>query len=400
MNARHLVRTVALVLVLSPALIHAQVLTRGSLPDLQPLRLGLETDCRMIVTIANNGPGQVPDAGYTASGPGSSEVYMTVDGVPWAFTTVGNADPSKLTQPAGGTVSFPWFASLDLPPGTHTVRVDVDGNNAIAENNETNNTLTTTMTCNQALSDLQPFDLTLDANCRIDVAFRNNGPGDVPDSGYSPVVGAGLYMYIDGTFASGIVLSAVDPTRLSQPVGGTKIYKWLSLSAGSHTVKVTIDPGNKVAEANEWNNTFQKVLSCQQPLPDLVPTDITLHPTGPFINSPCSVKITLQNIGSAAVPDSGYALVGTTPTLQMWKNGAGFGGGSLGGWDPSKGTQPAGATFTSRWMSPTSNITVQPGEYTLRIDVDANNALAELSDANNSLTKTVRCGTQILPPIQ
>lgn len=393
MNARHFVGTAILVLVLSPTLLQAQILTRAT-PDLRPGGLSLDIDCRIIVRIANNGPGLVPDAGYS-----DSFVQMTVGSAPWGNMALGTADPSRLTQPSGGMVAFPWLSSLALPPGTHAVTVVVDGNKAILENNETNNSQSATLTCNEPLPDLQPVDLTLDANCRIDVAFRNNGPGEVPVSGYSVYQGGNLRMYIDGApFFGGVYLGHADPSRLSHPVGGTAVYKWYALPFGSHTVRVDMDTYNKIPEASEGNNSFEKVLSCQQPLPDLAVTDIALHQTGPFINSPCTVHITMQNIGNAAVPDVAYGH-SSGVVVQMYKNGAGFGGTHLVSVDQSKVLQPAGSTFTFRWMGPNSNTTVDPGEYTLRLDFDDNNLLAELNDANNSLTKTVRCGIQILPPL-
>jgi hypothetical protein len=380
-------------------LAHAQI--RGQAPDLQPAGLTVDKDCRIVVSISNNGPGLVPNAAYTL--PGGSGVQMWIGSAAWGGIALGALDPTKLSQPAGGTVSYTWFPGLALPPGSHAVRVEVDDSNTIVENNEANNSLTTKLTCQQELPDLEPVDLSLDGDCRIDVTFRNNGPADVPESGYAHPGGGNLQMYMDGAAFGGIALGAADPVpHLSQPVGGTKVYKWFSslpLPLGSHTVKLYVDMANRIAEANESNNTIEKVLTCQRRLPDLVPTNITVQPTGPFVNSPCLVYVTAMNIGTAALPDSAYAHVATAPSLQMWRNGAGWGGTILVLFDPTKGLQPAGATFTSTWMSPAPNMFLPPGLHTLQIDVDSDDALTELNEANNSLTKTVRCGVEILPPL-
>jgi subtilase family serine protease len=327
-----------------------------------------------------------------------------VGGASWGNAPFGFVDPAKLSQPAGGTASFTWFSGgFALPPGSHPVTVVVDSSNAVFENNETNNTLTQNLSCHPDLPDLEAVDVALDANCRIDVTFRNNGPLDVPDSAYSSIGGGSLKMFVDGASFGQITLDAADPApHQSQPVGGTRVHKWFPnflVPNGSHVVKLSVDAFNAILEGNEGNNTIEKVLTCQRPLPDLVPVDITVVPTGPFIHSPCKVMVSLKNLGPGPLPDGAYVLTAPAPTLQMWNGNAGFGGLSLGGFDPSKNTQPAGATYTSSWMTPTFLKTLQPGDYTLRIDVDNNDALEETNDSNNSLTKTVRCGYQILPPL-
>src|SRR5437762_1835890 len=78
MNARHFVKMWAAVLLLSPALVFSQLqpLDPGirrlpALPDLVA-DVALGADCRIMVMVKNNGPGIVPDAGYSLSAPGSS----------------------------------------------------------------------------------------------------------------------------------------------------------------------------------------------------------------------------------------------------------------------------------------------------------------------------------------
>ena len=126
------------------------------LPDLQPVSLALQSTgitvrspCRIVLTLRNNGPAIVPDAAFVQT-PAGPTVQMYLDNAPWGGTILAGIDPAKALQPVGGTVSYPWMGSasnLLVGPGTHTIRVDVDKTNVVAESNEANNSLTQTLTC-------------------------------------------------------------------------------------------------------------------------------------------------------------------------------------------------------------------------------------------------------------
>src|SRR6476660_8980686 len=75
MNARQLLKTFVILLVLSPVWASAQIYRFAPLPDLVPADVSVAGDCRMIVTIANLGPGVVPNSGYVGSATGI-QMYM------------------------------------------------------------------------------------------------------------------------------------------------------------------------------------------------------------------------------------------------------------------------------------------------------------------------------------
>ncbi len=57
---------------------------------------------------------------------------------------------TKKLMTSGQSVSWVWFpnaANLNLTPGTHSIKVIVDNNNAVTGSNETNNTRTERLTC-------------------------------------------------------------------------------------------------------------------------------------------------------------------------------------------------------------------------------------------------------------
>ncbi|HKQ29724.1 MAG TPA: CARDB domain-containing protein, partial [Burkholderiales bacterium] len=112
---------------------------KAQLPDLQATDMSVNADCAIVVSFRNNGPGAVPDANFSTSPPSNSGIQMYRNGAPWGGIVLGAMDPSKSLKPAGGMLTFNWFSGLKLPPGSHTVKIDVDNNNKVVENNEGNN---------------------------------------------------------------------------------------------------------------------------------------------------------------------------------------------------------------------------------------------------------------------
>lgn len=273
--ARQLVKISAVALLLSPASVLA-----ATLPDLVPADLRVDADCRIVVTLKNNGPGIVPDAGFSMSPPGSSGVQMYKGGAPWGGIVLGAMDPSKQTQPAGGTVTYTWFPGLALPPGAHVVKVDVDNNNSIKESNEQNNSLTKKLACRKPLPDLVPTNISVNSECQIVITLKNNGSGIVPDAGFSLSApgSSGVQMYSDGAPWGGIVLGGLDPSKQLQPVGGTITHTWfpgaanLKLPPGAHVVEVVVDNNNSIVESNDANNSLKQKVSCGHKPPVKRPT--------------------------------------------------------------------------------------------------------------------------------
>jgi hypothetical protein len=238
-------------------------------PDLVPTDIRVNADCQIVVSFKNNGPGLVPDAAFSFNPPGSG-VQMYNGAQPWGGIVLGGVDPQKNLKPAGGTVTHTWFpgaANLKLGPGIHSIKVDVDNNNKVAETNEGNNSLTKRVSCEAPKPDLQPTDLSLSPDCHIVLTLKNNGPGAVPATAYgSP--GSGIQMYKDGQPWGGIILSGFDPSKQVQPAGGSATKPWfpgaanLKLPPGTHSIKVDVDNNGNVAEANEGNNSLTRRLTC------------------------------------------------------------------------------------------------------------------------------------------
>jgi len=264
MNARPLFKIFVVILVLSPVWASAQIFRFDALPDLVPADISVAGDCRLVVTVANNGPGVVPSSGYV--GP-STGIQMYMDGSPWGGVALGAMDTAHLSQPVGGTVSYAWFPGLPLPAGTHNVMLQVDNNNSVAESNEANNVMTKPLTCQPPAPDLVPVSLTVNSQCQLVLTLRNLGTGPIPDANFaqSGSSSSGIQMYNDGQPFGGVSLGAMDLAKQVQPVGGTVTYTWfpgLTINGGPHSVTVVADNFNSIAELNEGNNSLTQTLSC------------------------------------------------------------------------------------------------------------------------------------------
>jgi hypothetical protein len=113
-------------------------------PDLAVKGMRLDAQCRVVVSVVNNGPGAVPDSVWTVKTPTSSSVYLTINGASWGGGTIWNFDPGKALQKSGGTAEY---ASSYQVKTSATVQAAVDHTQQVAETNETNNALTQKLSC-------------------------------------------------------------------------------------------------------------------------------------------------------------------------------------------------------------------------------------------------------------
>ena len=240
---------------------------------------------------------------------GQSWVYLYLDGVLvsaqvgvglLAEETVGSAEWTGLLE------------SVNLTPGVHTLRLEVDATNLIDEADETNNVIEKQFTWEEGavpplapgptptprfipepltLPNLVPgwrldwdgpimashelgtfrnSPLTTDMVPFVDVVVHNESvvPAGMPFT---------VDLYLDGALAHTFDFEeAMMPNQLwwSQDWGG--LGGEAGLSPGEHTLRMVIDPDNRVAEANEDDNVYEVTLSwISGPLPEPSPTTYT-----------------------------------------------------------------------------------------------------------------------------
>ena len=127
------------------------------LPDLQVRKMWLGAGCQIYIQIINNGPGYLKPFAYDLNNGAAVQMYRK--NIPWGGIRLGAIDKNKVLKNPGGTIVHKWFpgtANLQLPPGGTILKVTVDNNNAVLENNELNNTLKKKVACKAYISQVFP----------------------------------------------------------------------------------------------------------------------------------------------------------------------------------------------------------------------------------------------------
>ncbi|MCD4741444.1 MAG: hypothetical protein K8R67_03025 [Desulfobacteraceae bacterium] len=385
------------------------------LPDLIVSNIVLIKDCKIKVTIKNISRAGVPDIGYHMTK--GTAVQMYKNNVPWGGIRLGAIDPAEKLKTPGASVSHIWFpgaANLNLGPGTHSVKVEVDGNNAVKESNENNNKKTVRLGCKDIVN---RGDLSVEIkHCPGSIAAGQN-------------LGSGFQVLAKSTFANAINDVAVDIILTSNPTypmpapyaiyspnysnnvllkGGREFISFtgpgvvnvklngnnqipVDTPPGVYYLAAVVDAGNKVTEINEQNNVAFcriKVGQATQSLPDLVVTGFAYSGAAPGQPLVPKLLVTINNLGPSAIP------LGTNAKLKVYVNGSLVATVDL---DDSSVEQTAFHDVhnaydpvnpgKSRSMVGTSYIFPSGGRYACRAVIDSTNTIAESNEGNNTFTR-------------
>ncbi|WP_334664060.1 CARDB domain-containing protein [Streptomyces cyaneofuscatus] len=163
-------------------------------------------------------------------------------------------------------------------------------------------------------------------------------------------------------------LAAGASAQVSVPVG--------KRPQGSYTVSALVDPTDTIIESDNTNNsrtTASPLVVGQSPGPDLEVRSITSSPSNPAVGAAVSFTVAVHNRGTSAVS------AGTVTRLTV-------GSTTLNGTTPAI---PAGATVNvpigGTW-------TAASGGATLTATADATNLVAETSETNNVLARSIVVG--------
>lgn len=107
-------------------------------PDLLVSTIRLVDACQIELTLTNAGTGTVPDAAYHPTT--GATLQMRADGAAWGGLRLLGADPMRLLQTPGASVTHRWFENLPVPAGLHQLEATIDQNQVVAESIEGNNT--------------------------------------------------------------------------------------------------------------------------------------------------------------------------------------------------------------------------------------------------------------------
>lgn len=145
---------------------------------------------------------------------------------------------------------------------------------------------------------------------------------------------------------------------------------------GSYTVSALVDPTDTIIESDNTNNsrtTASPLVVGQSPGPDLEVRSITSSPSNPAVGAAVSFTVAVHNRGTSAV------IAGTVTRLTV-------GSTTLNGTTPAV---PAGATVN---VPISGSWTAASGGATLTATADATNLVAETSETNNVLARSIVVG--------
>ncbi|MFI7236657.1 CARDB domain-containing protein [Streptomyces cyaneofuscatus] len=145
---------------------------------------------------------------------------------------------------------------------------------------------------------------------------------------------------------------------------------------GSYTVSALVDPTDTIIESDNTNNsrtTASPLVVGQSPGPDLEVRSITSSPSNPAVGAAVSFTVAVHNRGTTAVS------AGTVTRLTV-------GSTTLNGTTPAV---PAGGTVN---VPVSGSWTATSGGATLTATADATNLVAETSETNNVLARSIVVG--------
>ena len=221
----------------------------------------------------------------------------------------------------GGPSGNMWTATA----GTHTVQAFVDEVNRMAESNENNNTLSSTLTVGSgSLPDLivtnvtwSPTTPTVGQPVLFSATIKNQGTAATPDG-----IVEGILFVVDGagvTWSANYTSSIAPGSSVTLTANGGPSGNMWTATAGTHTVQAVVDDVNRIAESNENNNTLSSTLTVGSGADTTPPTVSSVVASGAGItngngNLNAGKVVTLTVAFSEAVTVN---TSGGTPTLAL-----------------------------------------------------------------------------------
>ena len=229
---------------------------------------------------------------------------------------------------------------------------------------------------------LTPADATLisNGNPAFEVYYSHREYAGVAASGFKNKV------YFKGNVVSIQSSLSLSPKEIED------IHTQAYLGPQNGRLEIKIDDENNVVESREDNNGpfFVNIVfkgfdigSQGKRVPDLIVKDIQLL-------KGCKMKVTIQNIGTAGVPDAGYDLKNGV-AIQMYNGAKPWGGIRLGAIDPAKSLKTPGNSVSWAWFPNAANLNLTPGVHSIKVVVDNNNAVVESNETNNTRTERLIC---------
>jgi hypothetical protein len=187
---------------------------------------------------------------------------------------------------ADSSITYLFVEWTAQPAGKHILRVVTDLNDEVDESNEDNNEAWKEIYV-KTKPDLaiNPSDVTLSKEnpragdqLKITAMVRNNGEADA---------NAQLTFMVDGS-----LIHPIQQVKVPGEGVAKVSVNWLARE-GDHTIVVTVDPANRVAEIKEDNNQATRAINVLKRGLDL---NITSTRASPIFNAKSTIELTLSNL--------------------------------------------------------------------------------------------------------
>ena len=277
--------------------------------------------------------------------------------------SVQTKNTSALGAGASRTVTFAYTAPTYTSNTKVTFMAKADSTNVIRELNESNNSRSTSTTVKAGLPDLSIITLYSDKpsyeageTVRVTVKVRN--------SGYTAVSSSVLKLQISSVGTKSKTVPSLAGNEGVRTIRFTFTAP-TKLTDQTIALKATIDPSNAVKESNERNNTRSASLVVKALRPDI--TIIGSTATDWYAGKEVVVSATVRNLTEQPVSSLKVRLcmgsISMTEMIPIAGNGSNL------------------AVF--RFTVPTN------GDYTVSFTADADNAVGEIDENNNTWSKEV-----------
>ena len=299
----------------------------------------------------------VNEGGESESSTLTYSIYSV--GMAQSLITEGEVEVPAIPTHERAEVTFEWVPDV----GYYTFQFEVDPTGEVDESNETNNALiddSNTLYPGPLLADLvvksidwSPDVPTMGEQLTFTVTLENIGPGSSAPSKVQ------LYMEDDLYGEGG--LTAV-PSGESEVV----IFDWIA-EVGTTTLRVVADSGHEIPEAEE-NNNEHTIHYDSTAFVDLVVEEVNWTPASPSVGDEIAFAVVVGNMGNLGSGGFAVELSG------VQRDGVEF---------PTEvelADIPPGGSAAASFMW-----RVVPGEFTLIARADAQGAIQESDEDNNSV---------------
>ncbi|MBE6380963.1 MAG: hypothetical protein E7047_08545 [Lentisphaerae bacterium] len=290
-----------------------------------------------------------------------NKLYIYDDGVKigevFVGTIYGNSTYSGSYTIAAGT----------LAAGVNRIRLVADGENIIAETNESNNGYTRSITVKP------PADLTVASFSAPAAAAQNQSVKlnfTIKNSGKGAAESCKLYIYNDGVKIGETTISAL---AAGASYSGSYTISAGKLTSGTHRLRLVADGANTVVESDNNNNGYSRAVTVTAASTAKVDLLVSTFAGASEITDSDAFKInfTVKNTGSD---------IASYNKLYIYDDGVKIG-------EVFVGTIYGNSTYSGSYTIAAG--TLAAGVNRIRLVADGENIIAETNESNNGYTRSI-----------